>query len=137
MGSDPARVALKLANDARLVGGVGATVAFFADNAGLDAAAQAGMAGAAEQACRETFPLLSSEDSTVDVLVEHLEDSIQVILEHHGQPLPTAGLETFLVPGAEPVQGMSGLNLLASFDQVQYTTEGGASRMTLVKFLRR
>ncbi len=131
------RVLLKLPRDPRLVAGVGGAVGYFADRIGFDAHARADLIAAAEKTCRVTFPLLTSPDDTLDVLVEGFSDRIEVNLEHHGQAVPTAGLETFAFPGTEEATPgrLSGLALLARVDRVLYDTEGNTSRMRLVKYV--
>ncbi len=130
-------MALKLTGDPRLVPGVGAAVRHFADRAGLDARAQADFSAAAEEACRETFPLLATADATIVVTVESLSDRLEVTLEHESQPAPTAGLQTFAILESEtlPASGPAGSRLLKRVDRVLSSSQGGVSRTKLVKFL--
>ncbi len=136
MPNDSGRVVLKLSNDPRLVAGVAGAVGHIAERAGLDAGAQADLVAAAEEALRQTFPLRADAGALLGVTIEDFPDRIEVTLEHQGHPLPAAGLETFAVPGAEETGGLSGLKLLARVDRVQYDTQGGVSRMTLIKYVR-
>lgn len=137
MATSTSRVVLKLTSDARLAAAVGGAVGFFADQARLDARARADLIAAAEEACRETLPLLTPAEPLLGVQIEALPDRIEVTLEHHGQPVPTVGLESFAAPAGEGsgASGASGLRLLSRVDRVQYNTAGGTSRMTLIKYL--
>lgn len=134
MAAEPSRVVLRLTNDPRLVPGVLAAVDYFAQRAGLDAEAQRDLALAAEQACTRTLGLLGEDGGWLNVSVESFLDRIEITLEHRGQPLPAAGLETFAGLGDEPGEP-SGRQLLSRVDRVLFHTEGQASRMTLVKYL--
>ncbi len=128
---------LKLARDLRLVPAVGAAVRHFAGQAGFDARAQADLSAAAEEACRESFPLLNSREATLAVTVEAYPGRVEVTLEHAGQAARAAGLATFAVPSSENTEasGLSGLHLLERVDRVLYSAKDGVSRTTLVKFL--
>jgi len=122
-------------DDARLVAAVGGAVGHFADQAGLDARARAELIAAAEEACRDTFPLLTPDEPFLGVQIGAFPDRIEVTLEHHGRQVPTAGLESFAAAGGEG-SGAGGLRLLSRVDRVQYNTEGSTSRMKLIKYLR-
>lgn len=126
---------LRLAKDARLLGAVAGAVEFFADRAGLDAAARAGLVEAIERASRQTLPLLTSAEAFLDISVTGYADRIEVILEHTGQALPAPGLDSFTRQGAEAESG-GGLSLLARVDRVKFETANGVSRTTLIKLLR-
>ena len=131
------RVLLRLTSDARLVAAVGGAVGYFAEQAGLEARARADLIAATEEACWATFPLLTEADPLLGVQIEGFSDRIEVTLAHHGEPEPTAGLESFAL-GAEEQIGearTSGQRLLSQVDRVQYGAEGGTSRMTLVKYV--
>jgi len=126
------QIHLRLGSDERLLGAVSIAVAWIAGRAGFESAAQADLAAAAEEACRDTFPLLSTNAPLLDVDAERFADRVEVTLEHHGVMRPSAGLESFFAGG----QGSSGLSLLARVDRVQYNSESGASKTTLIKYLR-
>lgn len=138
MATRTTRVVLRLTHDARLVAAVGGAVGYFADQAGLDAHTRADLVAATEEACRDTFPLLTPFDPVLGVQIEGFPERIEVTFEHHGQQVPTAGLESFTAHGQEGsgVGGSSGLRLLSRVDRVKYNSEGGTSRMTLVKYVR-
>lgn len=136
MTTDPIRVELKFSNDPRLLRAVLGAIAQVAERAGLDVDAQQNLVVAVEQACADTFKLIPANDGILQVAVQDFADRIEVTLEHHGEALPSAGLETFTqLQGDEPGD-LSGLILLSRVDRVQYQTDGGTSRMTLVKYLQ-
>ncbi len=136
VANENSRVVLKLTGDLRLLAAVAGAVGHLAEQAGFDARAQADLIAAAEEACRDTFPLLTPDDPTLGVTIQGFPDRLEVTLEHQGRAVPTAGLETFAIPGAEGAGGLSALGLLVRVDRVQYDVQGGASRMTLIKYLR-
>ncbi len=137
MDSHNGRVELDLSPDPRFLAGLSGAVEHFAEGLGFDPAVCKDLMAAAVEACRDTFRLLPPEHSSVRVLIETFSDRLEVVLEHRGEALPTAGLDTFLGLGAEaaPAGELTGLSLLSRVDRVLYQTEGGASRMTLVKYL--
>ena len=136
VAGDPGRVVLKLSNDPRLMAGVSGAVEHMAERAGCDARACADLIVAAEEACRETFPLLPAADAQLAVTIEDFSDRVEVTFEYQGGGLPAAGLHAFAVPGAEEEGELSGRKLLARVDRVQYDTQDGTSRLTLVKYIR-
>ena len=136
VAGDPGRVVLKLSNDPRLMAGVSGAVEHMAERAGCDARACADLIVAAEEACRETFPLLPAADAQLAVTIEDFPDRVEVTFEYQGQTRPAAGLDTFAVPGAEEEGGLSGRKLLARVDRVQFDTQDATSRLTLVKYIR-
>lgn len=132
------RVHLDLNGDLRLLAGLSGAVEHFAQQVGLGEPAQRDLITAAEEACRDTFRLLTPESPTLRVtIVAHL-DRVEVSLEHRGEAVPTAGLDTFFGAGAKSSTGgeLTGLSLMKRVDRVQYHTEGGTSRTTLVKYLK-
>jgi anti-sigma regulatory factor (Ser/Thr protein kinase) len=139
MGIDPTRTELTLHDDPRLIAGVVAIVSFAAHRCGLSSGAQEGLAAAAAEACRETFPLLNgngSKDSSLKVIVSDFSDRVEVSIEHSGESLPSAGLDTFCdaASSAGSQTGLSGALQKTSVDRVQYETRDGVSRMTLIKY---
>lgn len=136
MTTEPNRVSLRLSDDPRLLGGVAGAVKHFAQRAGLDEAAQRDLIEATHQACQTTFPLLPDGDHTLVVAIEDFSDRVEITLEHHGEALPSAGLETFAGFGGEGEQpgDLSGIALMSRVDRVLYDTQGDTSRMTLVKY---
>ena len=137
MAAEPARIVFRLMSDSRLTAGVEGAVAFVADLMGFPSGEGASLAAAVGEASRETFPLLTDPHGMVGVTLEQFLDRIEVVVEHEGQALPTAGLDTFAFPGAAEsgARGLSGLGLLNCVDRVQYDTKGGVSRMRLIKYL--
>jgi hypothetical protein len=139
MGIDPTRTELTLHDDPRLMAGVVAIVSFAAHRCGLSSGAQEGLAAAAAEACRETFPLLNgngSKDSSLKVIVSDFSDRVEVSIEHSGESLPSAGLDTFCdaASSAGSQTGLSGALQKTNVDRVQYETRDGVSRMTLIKY---
>ena len=104
---------------------------------GFPAEQGAGLAAAVGEASRDTFPLLEQPNEMVGVTLEQFPDRMEVVVEHKGQALPTAGLDTFAIPDAAEsgAGGVSGLSLLRYVDRVQYDSRGGVSRMRLIKYL--
>jgi hypothetical protein len=132
---DPARIEFTLDNDPRLFPGVAAIVSHAAQRAGFSAAAQESLASAAVQACRETFPLVNGNDSRLKIVVADYRDRVEVVIEHSGEPLPTAGLDSFCGAGAqEAAGGISSALLNTTVDRVQYESGEGRSRMILIKY---
>lgn len=129
-------VRLELHDEPRLLAGVGGAVENFARRADMNDADRADLAQAAMQACRDTLPLLTAEHPTLDVHIDAFTDRIEIALEHSGEALPSAGLDTFLESGGEG-EPMAGLELMARVDRVLYSTENGVSRTTLVKTVKR
>lgn len=133
-----AHVQLDLNADPRLLAGLSGAVEHFAQQIGLGEAAQKDLMTAAEEACRDTFRLLTPENPTLHVTIDAHPDRVEVMLEHRGEALPTAGLDTFFGAGAKSSTGgeLTGLSLMARVDRVLYDTAGGTSRTTLVKYLK-
>ena len=126
------RAHLRVDNDPRLLAGLAGAVEHFAKQAQFAAEASAELVAAVEEACRETFPLLSDAHPELFVIFEVFPDRAEIILEHRGEALPSAGLDTFLGDPDAP-GGLTGLSILSKVDRVQYNTEGGVSRTTLIK----
>lgn len=126
-------------SDRRLLTGAGTAVELCAKLSGLSERACNAVKAAAEEAARETFSLLAGQESSLDIIVQGFADRVEVILEHRGEALPAAGLDTFLTTGAQgPSAGtVTGLSLLSRVDRVLYTTEKGVSRTTLVKYRKK
>jgi hypothetical protein len=136
--TDPARTELKVHNDPRLLAAVGAIVSHSAHRAGLPHDAQQGLAEAAVDACRETFPLLESgknDNRDLCLTVEDFPDRVQVTIEHSGEAKPSAGLDTFVGGSKDGAAGGISDSLQDTrVDRVQYETVEGRSRMTLTKY---
>lgn len=141
MTTDPARIEFVIHDDHRLIAAVGTIVAHVAHRAGLTSKAEEGFAAATMDACRETFPLVhnnGSREGTLRLIAVDYPDRVEVIIEHMGEAVPTAGLDTF-VAGAV---GDTGLGLSSALqgtkvDRVQYETRDGVSRVTLTKYCGR
>ena len=133
MSTESNHAELRLNNDPWLLRGLVGAVEHFAHRAGLDDESCRSLITATEQACENTFQLLPDGTSTLLVAIQDYPDRVEVAIEHKGEELPSAGLDTFAGFGAEG--DLSGLLLMAHVDRVQYQTEGGTSRMTLVKYV--
>ncbi len=138
MNTSPARIEVSIHNDPRLLAALGAIVSHSAHRAGLPRLAQDGFADAAIQACRDTFPLVQdggSGDAMLRLGIVSFPDRVEVTIEHSGEPLPTAGLDTFCAgAAADSGQGLSGALQGTMVDRVQYETRDGVSRVTLIKY---
>lgn len=138
MTTDPGRVEFNLHDDPRLIPAVGAIVCHAAQRAGLSPAAQDGLAQAAVEACRDTFPLVrdhSHDHPEIHLIIEDFPDRVEVTIEHSGEELPTAGLDTFVGDATvQPVTGISHALQNTNVDRVQYEKREGRSRMTLIKY---
>lgn len=125
---------MTVTGDPRLVGAVTGAVEHFAQGAGLDEATQKQLMSAAEQAYRETLSQLESEGTLIEVVLEHYPDRLEILFAHSSSSVPAIGLDSFL--GIEGNSGPGhGVMLLALVDRVLYDTQGGKSRLRLVKYL--
>ena len=138
MTTDQTRTELSLQNDPRLMAAVSAIVSHSAQRIGLTSEAQEGLAAAVMNACRETFPLLGDQDGNnpaLKIIVEDFQDRVEVTIEHSGEALPTAGLDTFCAGGGDDgTAGISNSLQDTRVDRVQYESHGGRSRMKLIKY---
>jgi anti-sigma regulatory factor (Ser/Thr protein kinase) len=135
MPIDPSRTEITLDNEPRLLPGVAATVAFAAQRAGFSADEEAALAAAVVEACREVLPLQSPEQSSIKLVVSDFEEHVEVTIEHSGDPLPTAGLDSFCAAAAEGGSvGISSALLNTTVDRVKYDIHDGRARMTLIKY---
>ncbi|MCL5288961.1 MAG: hypothetical protein M1453_13335 [Acidobacteria bacterium] len=135
MAKELTRAEFRFAPDAHLVLGVVAAAEHFAQRKHLDDAAVQALMRAAQDACVGTFKLLSGDSAMLGVVIAELDDRIEMTIEHQGEAVPTAGLDTFLNAVAEdaPSDEVSGMMLMSLVDRVQYQTVAGTQRMTLVK----
>jgi hypothetical protein len=139
MTTDPGRVEFNLHEDSRLIPAIGAIVSHAAQRAGLSPTAQNGLAEAAVEACRDTFPLVQGHgphQPELRLIIEDFPDRVEVTIEHSGEDLPTAGLDSFVVDATttQPATGISHALQNTNVDRVQYEKREGRSRMTLIKY---
>ena len=139
MTSRPARIEVSLHNDPRLLAALATIASHSAQRAGLNRRAQDGFAEAAVDACRETFPLLNPAPENrmgmLHVVLEDFHDRVEMTIEHNGEALPSAGLDTFCAQaGIGGGQGLSAALQLKRVDRVQYETRDGISRVILIKY---
>ncbi|MFY9805554.1 MAG: hypothetical protein WA211_03995 [Candidatus Acidiferrales bacterium] len=138
MSNEPARTELTLPHDERLLGAITTVVQHASQRCGLSVESQEGLAFAAIEAAREAFPLMDGRtagEPKVKVVVSDYPDRVEVAIEHTGEPLPTAGLDTFVkdaVAGSDA--GLSMALQMTQVDRVKYETRDGVSRMTLIKY---
>jgi anti-sigma regulatory factor (Ser/Thr protein kinase) len=132
-----ARIELTVDNDPRLMRGVANLVSQAGRCAGLPRDAQNSLGEAVAEACRQTFPLLNGSEAALKLIVEHFHDRVEVTIEHSGEPIPTAGLDTFCADAESARSGSVGLSaalLSTHIDRVRYETRDGRSRTTLIKY---
>ena len=135
MATEHNRIEVQMQNHPWLLSGLAGAVEHFAERAGLNEAGRRDLVEAVDQACGNTFPLLAGDDGSLRITIEDFVNRLEVTLEYHGEPLPSAGLETFAALSGEggAPGDLTGLALMARVDRVLYDTEGNTSRMTLVK----
>lgn len=132
-----ARIELMVDDDPRLMKGVATLVSQAGHCAGLPHDAQNCLGEAVAEACRQTFPLLNGSEAALKLIVEHFHDRVEVTIEHSGEPVPTAGLDTFCADAVRAGSGSTGLSaalLSTHIDRVRYETRDGRSRTTLIKY---
>ena len=137
MSTDPSRTEFTVQDDPRLLAGALAIVLFAGQRCGLSSEAQDGLAEAAVDACRETFPLANNNGNpnpALKVIVSDFPDRVEVAIEHSGESLPSAGLDTFAGAGIGSHARLSDALQKTSVDRVQYEARDGIARMTLIKY---
>ncbi|HEV8383683.1 MAG TPA: hypothetical protein VGQ11_02345 [Candidatus Acidoferrales bacterium] len=135
MAKELTRAEFRFPPDSQLVLGVVAAAEHFGQRMHLGDSAVHDLMRAAQNACQSTFQLISDKSATLGVVITEFTDRVEISIEHQGEALPTAGLDTFLdavAEGAESDQ-LSGSMLMTLVDRVQYQTEAGTQRMTLIK----
>ncbi|MBI3484228.1 MAG: hypothetical protein HY012_03625 [Acidobacteria bacterium] len=135
MAKELTRAEFRFSPDADMVLGVVAAAEHFGQRKHLDDAAVQSLMRATQDACQSTFKLLSGDSPALGVVITEFDDRIEMTIEHQGEALPTAGLDTFLDAVAEETSPgeLSGFLLMTLVDRVQYQTVAGTQRMTLVK----
>ncbi len=136
VASEDGRTEVVLGDDPRFFGVVEGVVYHVGQRAGLSASDQQQLAEAAAQACLSTFPLLNGHESRLKLIVKEFADRIEITLEHSGEAVPIAGLDSF-ASGIHKHDSdqCSGASLLTRVDRVLYETCDACSRITLVKYL--
>ena len=135
MGSESVHTEIVVGDDPRFLGALGNIVSHFAERAGLDAPARQQLADAAVEACRSAFPLLNGQDLCLRLVIQDFTDRIEVTLEHPGEPLPVAGLDSLVAGLRKNEPSGSVASILKQVDRILYETRNGCSRLTLVKYL--
>jgi len=124
---------LKISGGPELITAACAAVEHFAEEAGLDDAAQENLMAACEQVCGEALRNAEGESGALEVIVEQHADRIEIAVAHPSLTGPAVGLDTFL--GSAGGGEASGISLMGRVDRVRYDTAGTGSRMVLVKYL--
>jgi hypothetical protein len=137
VASEHSRTELIIEDDARLLRAVGGVVQHASDHVGFSEEMKQEFADAAEEACRETFPLGNKDGTELRVVIEDFDDRVEVILDSTGEPLPKAAI-AILSPqgrGSLTKSGAARSALLARIDRVLYETKNGRPRIKLVKYI--
>lgn len=138
MTPSPSRIEVSLHDDPRLLAALGTLVLHSARRAGLPPSAQEDFASAALDACRDTFPLIPASagpKGMLRVVLQDYQDRVEMTIEHSGEPLPTAGLDTFCAESGRGSEGkLSSALQVRKVDRVQYETRDGVSRVILIKY---
>jgi anti-sigma regulatory factor (Ser/Thr protein kinase) len=128
---------MEVTPDAACIGAVAAAAEAFASRAGMQLGPRAALVAATEEACKSTFKLMRKEHGPMRVRFAGFDDRVEIEIEHHGEAVPSVGLDTFAGFGAQGGSGeMTGIVLMSLVDRVQYETVGGRQRMTLVKHVQ-
>jgi len=136
MTRECSRAVLHLSPDERLVAGIGGAIAHFAERAGLDEGTSSLLVAALEGVCRQTLPLLEKDQQTLDVAIEDFGDRLEIVFEHHGQPQPSVGVESFFRQCSCQTNGsVLGSYLMRTVDKVEYDGRNGSIRTKVVKYL--
>lgn len=137
MSTEPGKTEFLLEEDPRLLHAIRAIVSFSGERAGLSHQAIEGFISAITSACQETFPLVHNHEGdkrAIRVIVEDFPDRIEVSIEHSGEVLPSAGLDTFCGGAGNQPAAISGALQGAHVDRVQYETRDGRACMKLIKY---
>lgn len=137
MSTERGKTEFLLEDDPRLLHAIRAILSFSCERAGLSQHALEGFINAIQNACQETFPLVHDHEGdkrAIRVTVEEFPDRIEVSIEHSGEVLPTAGLDTFCGGADNQPAAISGALQGAHVDRVQYETHDGRARMKLIKY---
>ena len=100
MSRDCTRTTLELSCDERLVSGIGGAVAHHAERVGLNEATRDALVSALEDFCRQTLPLMGAKGDRLSVAIEEFDDRMEIVVEHHGDAVPSVGMDTFLMASA-------------------------------------
>ena len=121
--SDHCRTELVVNDDPRLVRAIASVVEHAGHRAGLSEAAQKQLAAAAEDACREAFPLVNGRERAVKFCVQDFDDRVEVVIEHAGGK-------------SAPPTPVINAKVASKVDSVKQESHGKVHRVTLIKYLR-
>ena len=132
MNTESKRAQLKLSGGPELIAAAAAAVEHFAQEAGLEEAVQSDLMAACEQVCSDALRSAESESGTLEVVIEHHTDRLEISVAHPSLNGPAVGLDSFLGSSGGDA---SGIGLMKRVDRVRYDSAGSGSRMVLVKYL--
>jgi hypothetical protein len=136
MSREYTRAVLRLSCDERLVGGVGAAMAYFAERAGLEERSRESLVAALEEFCLDSLSSIQGTEEPLDVAIEDFEDRIQIVVEHPNPKDAAPAARAAWSANAEfGPQRMALSRLAAVVDRVECDTRNRCVRTTLVKFL--
>ena len=133
MATEPTRVEIRLADDSRLLAGLGGAIAHCACVAGLGETAAASLRAAAIAAGQEVFAKMPASDARLDVTITHYPDRLEVALAHPGSAAPAVGLDT--LSGLAQQGSAQNPFLAGGVDRVQFESQGGMACTRLTKYL--
>lgn len=137
MRDDSVRAVFQLDRNPLLIGALRGAVEYQSLQTGMHAETCSEFAKACEDVCREALSHFTDADGGLEVTLDTFPDRIEISIQHHGQLVPAVGLESFAF--SEALGGgtgrFNGVELLSRVDRVLFSTEDGAARTTLVKFL--
>jgi len=136
MSREYTRAVLHLSCDERLVGGVGAAMAYFAERAGLAERSCKSLVAALEEFCIDSLSSIQGTEEPLDVAIEDFEDRIQIVVEYRkpNDGMPAARSARAANSDAAPKR-MALSRLAEVVDRVECDTRNRSIRTTLVKFL--
>src|SRR5271154_6799580 len=113
MSREYTRAVLHLSCDERLVGGVGAAMAYFAERAGLGERSSKSLVAALEEFCLDSLLSIQGTEEPLDVAIEDFEDRIQIVVEHRNPKEETPAARSARVANSELAPNRIALSRLA------------------------
>jgi hypothetical protein len=121
--SEHCRTELVVNDDPRLVSAIASVVEYASHRAGLSEAAQKQLEAAAEDACREAFPLVNGRERALKFCVQDFDDRVEVMIEHAG------GKSAATTPAISA-------KVASRVDSVRQESHGKVHRVILTKYVR-